>query len=308
LITVLAGGIGAARFLQGLVEIRPKEEIVVISNTADDIEFYGFHISPDIDIVMYTLAGMIDEEKGWGIRQDTFCCQETLAKFGYETWFRLGDRDLATHIFRTGQLQMGRKLSQVTEQLSRSFGLKTKIIPMTDERVETRILTDAGSMHFQEYMVKKRMIDDVRSVEFLGVNNAKPAPNVIESILKAETVIVAPSNPIVSIGPILAVKGIRDALKSSKGMVVAVSPIVKGSAIKGPADRMMRSLGLEVSAFGVAQIYKDFLRGFVFDEFDREQKTRIESLGMKVMVTNTLMKDLGSKKRLANACLSLALQ
>jgi len=308
LITVLAGGVGAARFLQGLVRVHPEEEIVIINNTADDIEFYGLHISPDIDIVMYTLAGIVDEERGWGIKQDTFQCQDTVARLGYEAWFRLGDQDLATHIFRTNELRKGLKLSQATEKLSKALGLRVKILPMTDDPVETRIRTDEGNIHFQEYMVKRRMTDNVQAVEFSGMEKAEAAPGVLESIMNAETTIVAPSNPIVSIGPILAVRGVRDALKKSKGKAVAVTPIIKGSAIKGPADRMMRSLGLEVSAFGVAQLYQDFLYGFVLDGLDRDQKPRVEDLGLQVAVTNTLMSNLEDKMRLAKVCLELTRQ
>ena len=307
LITVLAGGVGAARFLQGLVRVYPEERIVIISNTADDIELYGLHISPDIDIVMYTLAQVVDENNGWGIKQDTFHCQELLAKLGQETWFKLGDRDLATHIFRTEQLRKGVKLSEVTQQLSKALGLKPTILPMTDDRVETRITTDDGEMHFEEYLVKRQMRDNVRSVRFMGIESAEAGPNVIESLQDADAIIIAPSNPVVSIGPILAIRGIRDALKASKGRIVAVSPIVKGLAIKGPADRMMRSLGLEASAYGVAQIYKNFLYGFVIDKLDEDQKQRVESLGLKVVATNSLMKDLDDKERLAKACLDIAL-
>jgi len=305
MIVVLAGGVGAARFLQGLSRIRLQEEITVISNTGDDFEFYGLHISPDIDIVTYTLAGLADEEKGWGFRDDTFQCQEMLSKLGLETWFKLGDRDLATHIYRTKQLRAGLKLSQITSKLADSMGLRVKILPMTNDRVETRILTDQGNIHFEEYMVKRQMRDDVRSVVFSGIEEAKPGPGVIEAIQEAEAIVVAPSNPIVSIGPILAVEGVREELKSSKAKVVAVSPIVQGSPIKGPADKLMRSTGVEVSAFGVAQLYHDFLHGFVLDELDLEQKVRIEGMGLSVATTNTIMKTLKDKERLAETCLNI---
>ena len=305
MIVVLAGGVGAARFLQGLSRIRLQEEITVISNTGDDFEFYGLHISPDIDIVTYTLAGLADEEKGWGFRDDTFQCQEMLSKLGLETWFKLGDRDLATHIYRTNQLRAGLKLSQITSKLADSMGLRVKILPMTNDRVETRILTDQGNIHFEEYMVKRQMRDDVRSVVFSGIEEAKPGPGVIEAIQEAEAIVVAPSNPIVSIGPILAVEGVREELKSSKAKVVAVSPIVQGSPIKGPADKLMRSTGVEVSAFGVAQLYHDFLHGFVLDELDLEQKVRIEGMGLSVATTNTIMKTLKDKERLAETCLNI---
>jgi LPPG:FO 2-phospho-L-lactate transferase len=308
LITVLAGGVGASRFLQGLVRIRPQEDFVIVSNTADDIELYGLHISPDIDIVMYTLAGMVDEEKGWGIEQDTFHCQEVLERFGCETWFRLGDRDLATHIFRTNRLRKGSKLSQVTQQLSKTLGLSATILPMTDDPVETRIITEDGEVHFEEYLIKKQMKAAVKSIRFSGIEHAHPAPNVISSIHDARAIIVAPSNPLVSIGPILTIRGVRDALKTSEAKIVAVSPIVRGSAIKGPADRMMRALGLEVSAFGVAQMYQDFLDGFVLDILDEDQKPRVERLGLKVVATNTLMNSLQDKMNLAKVCLDLAFE
>jgi LPPG:FO 2-phospho-L-lactate transferase len=305
MIVVLAGGVGAARFLQGLIRIRHQEEITVISNTGDDFQFYGLHISPDIDIVMYTLAGMVDEEKGWGFREDTFHCQETLSKLGLESWFKLGDRDLATHIYRTNQLRSGLKLSQITSNLADSMGLRIKILPMTDDRVETRILTDQGNIHFEEYMVKRQMRDDVRSVEFSGIKEAKPGPGVIEAIQEAEAIVVAPSNPIVSIGPILAVEGVREKLKASKARVVAVSPILQGSPVKGPADKLMRSTGVEVSAFGVAQLYHDFLHGFILDELDLEQKARIEAMGLSVATTNTIMKSIEDKERLAERSLNI---
>lgn len=303
MITALAGGVGAARFLTGLVELVNEEELTVIVNTGDDIEFYGLHISPDIDIVAYTLAGIIDEEKGWGVRGDTFHCLEMLSKYGYETWFNLGDRDLATHIHRTYLLKKGLKLSKTTAEICRALGLKVKILPMTDDKFETRIITRAGSMHFQEYLVKRGARDDVLSVEFVGVENARPALGVIDSILNAEGAIICPSNPIVSIGTILSVRGIRETLRQTKAKKIAITPIIAGAPIKGPADKLMRGLGLEVSAFSVANLYKDFLDTFVLDATDFEEKARIEKLGLKVAVTNTIMKSLKDKIHLAKVVL-----
>jgi len=305
MITVLAGGVGAARFLQGLVKLIPSKDLTVIVNTGDDIELYGLHISPDLDIVMYTLAGIVDEEKRWGIKEDTVHCLETLQKYGYETWFRLGDRDLATHIHRTYLLKSGLKLSEVTARLTRSLGLGMRIIPMTDERFETTVVTDKGRMHFQEYFVKRGAQDQVLGVEFEGIERAEPAPGVLNSILNSEAVVICPSNPIVSIGTILSVKGIRDALKKTKASVAAVSPIVGGAPIKGPADRLMQGLGLEVSAYGVATVYRDFLDAFVIDNIDVAEKSRIETLGIHVVVTNTIMKSLQDKVQLAKTVLSL---
>ncbi len=299
----LAGGVGAARFLTGLVKLINEEELTVIVNTGDDIELYGLHISPDLDIVMYTLAGIVDEEKGWGIKGDTFHCLRMLGRYGHETWFNLGDRDLATHIYRTYLLKSGLKLSEVTAEICRALGLKVKILPMTDDRFETRIITGEGSMHFQEYLVKRGAKDEVLGVEFVGVEDAEPAPGILNTILNAEGVIVCPSNPIVSIGTILSVKGIREALRRSRAVKVAITPIVSGAPIKGPADKLMRGLGLEVSAYSVAKLYKDFLDVFILDVVDLAEKTRIERLGLKVRATNTIMKSLEDKIQLARVVL-----
>jgi len=302
-ITALAGGVGAARFLQGLVEAVPEKEITVIVNTADDIELHGLYICPDLDIIMYTLAGIVDEERGWGIRGDTFHCLETLEKYGCETWFKLGDRDLATHVYRTQLLKNGLTLSEITRRFCQLFGLKWKILPMSDEKVETKIVTDAGTIHFQEYLVKRSAQNRVTGVVFEGAEKAKPAPAIIDSIFNAEAIIICPSNPVVSIGAILSLKNVRQALKETKAKVVAVTPIVGGAPVKGPADRLMKGLRLEVSAYSVAHLYRDFLDVFVLDQVDRVEKKRIEGLGLQVIVTNTLMKSLEGKVRLAETAL-----
>ena len=299
MITTLAGGVGAARFLQGLVHVVPPEEVVTIVNTGDDIEFYGLHISPDVDIVAYTLAGIVDEEKGWGMRGDTFNCLNMLRKYGYETWFMLGDKDLATHIHRTLLLKSGLKLSEVTEKIRKALGVKVKIIPMTNDKVQTKIVTNVGEMHFQEYLVKRKAQDPVLDVKFEGIERAEPAPGVIEAILNADGIIICPSNPIVSIGPILSIKGVKEALKKTKAKIVAISPIVGGAPIKGPADKLMRGLGIEVSALGIAKIYKNFLDALVIDNVDRDLKPKIEEIGIKVHVTDTIMRTLESKIKLA---------
>jgi len=303
MIVALAGGVGAARFLTGLVKLINEDELTIIVNTGDDIELYGLHISPDIDIVTYTLAGIVDDEKGWGIKGDTFYCLRMLGKYGYETWFNLGDRDLATHIHRMYLLKKGLKLSEVTAEICKALGLKVKILPMTDDMFKTRIITKAGSMHFQEYLVKRGAKDEVLGVEFVGVEDAKPAQGVIDSIMNAEGVILCPSNPIVSIGTILSVNGVREALRQTGAVKAAVTPIVAGAPIKGPADRLMKGLGLEVSAYSVANLYKDFLNVFVLDEADFDEKERIERLGLKVRVTNTIMKSFKDKIRLARIVL-----
>jgi len=303
MITALAGGVGAAKLLSGLVNIIPEKDLTVIVNTGDDIELYGLHISPDIDIVVYTLAGIVDEGKGWGIRDDTFHCLEMLRKYGYETWFNIGDRDLATHIHRTILLKKGLKLSQVTREICRSLGLKVNIIPMTDDKFETWIETDAGIMHFQEYLVKRGARDRVLGVRYVGAESAKPADGVLDAILNSDLIVVCPSNPIVSIGTILSIKGVREALRESKARKVAVSPIVSGAPIKGPADKLMRGLGLEVSAFSVAYLYRDFLNTFILDESDKAERDRIEGLGIKVVLADTIMRTLEDKIRLAKIVL-----
>jgi len=282
-----------------------EEDLTIIGNTGDDIELHGLHISPDIDIVTYTLAGIVDEKKGWGIRDDTFHCLETLEKFGQEAWFALGDRDLATHVFRTALLKKGKKLSEVTAAISRAFGLKVNVLPMTDDPFETRIVTEQGTVHFQEYLVKREAKDEVLGVEYAGADAAKPAAGVVEAVMDAELVVVCPSNPVVSIGTILAVNGVRDALRRTDARKVAVSPIVAGAPIKGPAGKLLKGLGLEVSAYSVAKLYADFLDTFVLDVADSGEKERIEKLGMKVKVTNTVMRTLEDKVNLAKVVLEV---
>jgi len=299
MITALAGGVGAARFLTGLVKLVNEEDLTVIVNTGDDIEMFGLHISPDIDIVTYTLAGIVNEEKGWGLKGDSFECLEMLKRFNVDAWFNLGDRDLATHIFRTSQLKKGFTLTQVTAKISQSLGVKARVLPMTDDKFETRVKIDEGTIHFQEYMVKRGAKDRVLGVEFVGAKEAKPAIGVLDSIKNSELVIVCPSNPVVSIGTILAVDGVRDALKDSHARKIAISPLIAGAPIKGPADKLLRGLGLEVSAYSVAKLYCDFLDTFVLDVTDASQKSRIEELGLKVKVTNTLMKNFECKVELA---------
>jgi len=277
--------------------------VTVIVNTGDDIQLYGLHISPDLDIIMYTLAGIVNTETGWGIQGDTFHCLETLQRYGYETWFKLGDGDLATHIHRTYLLEGGLSLSEATHRLCRSLGLEMKILPMTNDRFETKILTDKGVMHFQEYLVKRGARDKVIDVTFEGAEKAEPAREVIDSILSAEAIILCPSNPIVSIGTILSIKNVRKALRETRAKVVAISPIVGGAPIKGPADKLMQGLGLEVSAYSVAHLYRDFLDIFIIDHMDQAERERIEELGLRVIVTNTIMKSLRDKVRLAKVTL-----
>jgi LPPG:FO 2-phospho-L-lactate transferase len=306
MIVVLAGGVGAARFLQGLVQVVPQERLTVIVNTGDDRDFYGLHVSPDLDIVMYTLAGIVDETRGWGIRGDTYNTMQQLTAYGNEDWFLLGDRDLATHIHRTRLLREGKALSEVTDELRQHFGLTLRILPMSDQPVQTHIQTPAGLLHFEEYMVKRQCSDEVQDVVFVGANEALPAPGVLDALKDAEAILLAPSNPIVSIGSILAVPGVHDILHEASGMVVAVSPIVGGAPIKGPADKLMSGLGMEVSAVGVARSYRDFLDVMVIDEQDAHLLDQVEDLGIPAVATDTIMRDAASKAALARAVLDAA--
>jgi LPPG:FO 2-phospho-L-lactate transferase len=305
MITALAGGVGAARFLTGLIQLVKQEDLTVIVNTGDDVDLFGLYISPDVDIVTYTLAGLINEERGWGLKGDTFECLNMLKRYGEADWFNLGDRDFATSIMRTKMLKNGASLSEVAAKVAHDLGLKIKILPMTDDKFATYVRIAEGSIHFEEYMVKRLAHDPVIGVEFVGADTAHPADGVIESIMNSERIIICPSNPIVSIGTILSIKGVRDALRKTSAKVVAVSPIVAGAPIKGPADKLLSGLGVEVSAFGVAKLYSDFLDGFVIDVADASEKSRIEELGIKVAVTGTVMKDLASKVALAQVVLNL---
>ena len=302
-VVVLAGGVGAARFLEGLAAVIPAEDIIVIGNTGDDLEVHGLHVSPDLDTVTYTLAGIADPDQGWGVAGDTFECLDHLERLGGETWFRLGDRDLATHLYRTSLLRRGLPLSEVTSRIVRSLGVRSRIMPMSDDRVRTWVETDQGRLDFQTYFVKRQSRDQVRGVEFVGAETAKPSPGVVEEIRAAKAVIVAPSNPIISIGPILAVPGIRESLRNTKAAVAAVSPIVAGRALKGPTTRMMQGLGMKATALSVAELYRDFLDFFVFDQQDAALSGPIEALGMKLVTTNTVMASAARKKELARAVL-----
>ena len=306
MIVVLAGGVGAARFLQGLVQVVPQERLTVIVNTGDDRDFYGLHVSPDLDIVMYTLSGIVDEAHGWGIRNDTYNTMQQLTNYGYEDWFMLGDRDLATHIHRTNLLRQGKPLSEITDELRKQFGLILRILPMSDQEVTTHIQTPVGLLHFQEYMVKRRCADAVLDVLFVGASESRPAPGVLDAIKDAEAILIAPSNPIVSIGSILAIPGIHDALHEASGMVVAISPIVGGAPIKGPADKLMLGLKMDVSPVGVAHYYRDFLDVMVIDQQDKHLIGAIEELGIPAVATNTIMRDSAAKKALAQKVLEVA--
>lgn len=305
-VTALAGGVGGAKLLVGLQRALDRTgELTAIVNTGDDAEIYGLHVSPDVDIVTYWLAGLADTERGWGMRGDTFHVVEGLAGLGSESWFRLGDGDLATCLYRTQRLAAGATMTGVTAEIARALGVGPRVLPMSDDKVRTRVITSDGrSLEFQEYFVKERTQPEVSEIVLEGIAEAAPAPGVLDAIASAQRVILCPSNPIVSIGPILALRGVRDALRE-RGDVIAVTPIVEGAALKGPADRMLKSLGSEVSAAGVARLYADFVETFVVDERDSDEMAKVEALGIGATSTDTVMSDHDAVQRLARALLDL---
>ncbi len=305
MITVLAGGVGAAKFLQGLVEVVDPREVTIIGNTGDDIDLHGLHISPDLDIVTYTLAGIHNAEQGWGIQGETFHTLAMLGRYGHPTWFNLGDHDLATHIHRTERLHHGWPLSAITDEIRQALGVVPRILPMTDQRSETKIVTDEGVLHFQEYLVQRRTEPSIRGVVYEGIEIARPAPGVCEAIEEADGIILPPSNPIVSIGTILAVPGVRQALAARRGRVVAVSPIVQGATLKGPADKLMVALGYEASALGVARYYGTLLDAFILDTLDQTLQEPARRLGIGVRVLNTIMSGPAERRALAEAVVEM---
>ncbi|MGE0821264.1 MAG: 2-phospho-L-lactate transferase [Candidatus Binatia bacterium] len=298
-VTALAGGVGAARFLRGLVRVINPAALSVIVNTGDDDEFFGLSISPDLDTITYTLADVVDHEKGWGLPDETFRCLTALGRYYPDTWFGLGDADFATHLFRTQQLRSGKSLSAVTHMIAQAWGVRATILPMSNDKVRTIVHTEAGALPFQEYFVKRRSEGTVQKVEWQGIGTATTATGVCEAIHSARLVILPPSNPIVSIGPILSLPGVREALRTTAAPVVAVSPLVAGKPIKGPADRLLVGLGIEVSVAGVARLYQDFLDALVIDTQDAGQRARLEQLGLTVLVTNTIMSDMDKSIALA---------
>ena len=305
MLAALTGGTGGAKLIQGLSLETGPEELVAICNTGDDFVLHGLYISPDVDTITYTLAGIADTGKGWGIKEDTFEVLEWLGKFGGETWFKLGDRDLATHITRSRLLKEGLGLCQITECIRKALGVKASILPMSDDRIETRIVTPTEEISFQEYFVKRHWADEVRKVHFAGAERSRPAPGVVDAIRGASGVILCPSNPVTSIGPILAVPGIRSALKETRAPVAAVSPIIRGAPVSGPADKLMAAVDMEVSAFGVAKAYADFLDLLVIAPEDQDHTARIEALGVKTAEKSIRMDSLDDKKRLARELLAL---
>ncbi|HSA92322.1 MAG TPA: 2-phospho-L-lactate transferase [Terriglobales bacterium] len=306
MITVLTGGTGGAKFVQGLARVVAPRELTLIVNTGDDFTCWNLHISPDLDSVTYALAGMLSRERGWGVEGDTFECLTAMERLGAPAWFRLGDRDLALHITRTGMLQAGATLSEVTRAIAGRMGVQQRVLPMSDQRVETRLTTPLGELAFQEYFVRERYRPDVSAVRFEGAEAARPAPGVLEAIGGADAVLIAPSNPVTSIGPILAVPGIRHALRQTAAPVVAVSPIVGGAAVSGPAAELMRSQGLPASIAGVAQAYGDFLDVLLADLRDEAAASEIVPAGVQVHFAPTIMTTDADKVALAEEALRAA--
>lgn len=306
-IAALAGGVGAARFLRGLVRAVPAEDVVIVGNTGDDEVFHGLHVSPDLDTVTYTLAGAVGTP-GWGLAGDTFRTLEAYERYGEPTWFRLGDADLATHLYRTSRLREGASLTEVTAEITLAWEVKAKLLPMSDDRVATVI--DVGGaegppvgMAMQEWFVRERAEPPVAGVRFEGAARARPGPGVLDALAEADAIVLCPSNPVISVGPILALPGVRDALRARRAQVVAVSPIIRGATVKGPADRLMAAAGIEVSCAGVASIYADICGTLLVDESDADRAGDVEAQGVRATAAPILMRDAAGATELARRAL-----
>jgi LPPG:FO 2-phospho-L-lactate transferase len=302
-VVALSGGVGGARFLRGLVEVVAPEDVTVVGNVGDDVEILGLHVSPDLDSILYALAGVADDERGWGRADETWNALATVEALGGESWFRLGDLDLGLHLVRTQALAAGEPLSAVTARLAAALGLGVALLPATDDRLRTHLVTPAGRFPFQEWFVARGHRDEVDRVDYEGAETAGPAPGVVDAIAEADAIVLAPSNPYVSIGPIVAVPGIREALEQRRAPAVAVSPLIGGRAVKGPADRMLARLAGGTTPHQVTQCYKGLIDALVIDEADAADA---EGLPVRPIVTRTLMTDAGARRRLAEAALEAA--
>jgi LPPG:FO 2-phospho-L-lactate transferase len=305
-ITVLCGGVGGSRFLRALASVLEPERITAVINTGDDAWFHGLYVSPDPDIVTYALAGEVDDARGWGLRGDTSRWLESLARFGRETWFRIGDRDLATHLHRTRLLREGRTPSDCVAGIARAFGVRARLLPMSDDPVRTVVETEAGALPFQEYLVKRHARDAVRDVRYEGAEAARPAPGVLEAMREVEAILIAPSNPIGSIGPILAVPGVRAAIAGGRAPRIGVSPLVGGRSLQPPAGEMLEGLGFGESNAGVARWYGGLLEALAIDESDAADAAAVRAAGIEPLVTRTRMRDPASSAALARAVLARA--
>ena len=308
MITVLAGGVGAARYLAGQLQVTPAAEVTAVVNVADDVELHGLHVSPDIDTVIYTLSGAIDSGRGWGLADETWNALGEMRALGLDAWFNLGDRDIGTHLFRTTLLRDGLSLSDVTARLASARGVGCRVLPVSDQRIETMVTLASGEeVGFQEYFVRLAHGVAISGVRFAGMDEARPAPGVLEAVAAADAVVIAPSNPVVSIGPVLAVGGVAEALAARRERNVAVSPIVAGAAIKGPADRMLRELGEESSVVGVARRYRDVAAALVIDEADAELAPAVAAAGVRPVVAPTIMSSPRAAAELARRTVAAAL-
>lgn len=304
MICVLTGGTGGAKFVDGLRQVMPAEEITLVVNTGDDLLWWGLYVSPDIDSITYVLSGMLSRERGWGVKGDTFLCLQAMGQLGEPTWFHTGDRDLAMHLLRSRLLAEGKTLSEATAVISEKLVVRARILPMSNSRVETRVDTPAGDLSFEEYFVQRWYQDPVNSVRFAGASDAEPAPGVVDAITSADAVLIAPSNPITSIGPILSVPGVREALQRARGKIAAVSPIVGNAPVAGPAGILMAAQGLPCSIAGIAQAYEDFLDVLICDTRDARPADALRANGLRVHCTQTIMRSAEDKAALAREVLS----
>src|SRR6266849_6016553 len=305
MIVVLTGGTGGAKFVDGLRQVVSARELTIIVNTGDDLAWWGLHVCPDLDSITYVMAGLLSKERGWGVKGDTFFCMQAMGELGQPVWFHVGDRDLAVHLLRSQLLSQGKTLTEATTEIAARLGVQARILPMSNSRVETRIDTPVGELSFEEYFVQRWFQDPVNSVGFAGAAESEPAPGVIDAIMSASVVLLAPSNPVTSIGPILAVPGIREALRNTQALVAAVSPIVGGAAVSGPAGILMAAQGLPVSIAGVAQAYKEFLDILVVDTRDAKAAEELQQPGLRVHCANTIMGTSEEKAELARQVLAL---
>ena len=305
MIVVLTGGTGGAKFVDGLRQVVAQEELTIIVNTGDDLEWWGLYVSPDVDSITYVMAGLLSAERGWGVKGDTFYCLQAMRQLGEPVWFNVGDRDLAVHLLRSKLMAEGKTLTQATAQICAQLNVAARVLPMSDARVETRVQTPSGELSFEEYFVQRWYQDPVESVRFAGVENATPAPGVVEAIQSASAVLLAPSNPVTSIGPILAVPGIRDALRSTRAPIAAISPIIGSAAVSGPAGILMAAQRMEVSIRGVADAYHDFLDVLIADEQDAPAANELKRRGYRVHCARTIMRTAQDKAELARTSLSV---
>ena len=296
---VLSGGVGGVKLVEGLAELLPPDALSIVCNTGDDLEMWGLHVSPDVDTVLYTLSGLVNRDQGWGVDSDSYQALELVARYGEPTWFLLGDRDLATHMVRTRMLRAGSRLTEVTAELASRLGIRCAVLPMSDDPVRTKVLTPDGALDFQDYFVRRRFEPPVEEVRFEGADSALPSPEAAAALLSANTIVLAPSNPIASIGPMLAVRGFREALAHARGVRIAISPLIGGEAVKGPTVAMMQAAGLPVSPAGVAQAYEGLIDALVIDRQDVSFRSSLETAGLRVLVTDILMEGFEGRLRLA---------